>query len=64
VRAAPAEGAANEAVRRTIAAALRVAPSRVSIAAGAASRTKRITVDDLNAAALSTHWPGLLTREG
>jgi len=64
VRAAPADGAANEAVRRTIAAALHVAPSRVSITAGAASRRKRIAIDDCDALTLEARWPGLLTRSG
>ncbi|HEY5521388.1 MAG TPA: DUF167 domain-containing protein [Candidatus Limnocylindrales bacterium] len=64
VRATPADGAANEAVRRTIAAALHVAPSRVVITAGATSRTKRIAIDDCEAQTLEARWPGLLTRTG
>jgi uncharacterized protein YggU (UPF0235/DUF167 family) len=63
VRAAPADGAANEAVGRTIAAALRIAPSRVSLKSGAASRSKRIAVDGVDAGAIAARWPGLLTRK-
>ena len=62
VRAAPAQGAANRAVLRTIADALRIAPSRVVLRAGAASRSKRISVEDLDAATIVARWPGLLTR--
>ena len=44
VRAAPHEGAANAALRRVLAKALGVPPSRVELAAGAASRIKRVKV--------------------
>jgi uncharacterized protein (TIGR00251 family) len=44
VRAAPSEGGANDALCRLIAAGVDVAPRDVSIAAGAASRLKRIRV--------------------
>ena len=42
VRAAPADGEANSAVRRLIAKALRIAPSQVQLVGGATSRVKRI----------------------
>jgi uncharacterized protein len=47
VRAAPEHGAANEAVRRTLAKALGVAPSAVSLGAGPTARleTFRVTGD-------------------
>jgi uncharacterized protein YggU (UPF0235/DUF167 family) len=64
VRALPADGAANDAVCRTIAGALDVAPSRVALLAGGRSRTKRVAVDDLSADLLVARWPGLLTRAG
>ncbi len=44
VRAAPHEGAANEALCRVLAKALGVPPGRVAIAGGATSRIKRVTV--------------------
>jgi uncharacterized protein (TIGR00251 family) len=48
--APPVEGAANEALKRFLGKALRVAPSAVEVAAGAASRVKRVTVGGLTAA--------------
>jgi hypothetical protein len=44
VTAPPAEGAANEAVRRTLAAAWRLPPSALEIAGGGTSRIKRVLV--------------------
>jgi uncharacterized protein (TIGR00251 family) len=44
VRAAPHEGAANEALVRLIAKELRVPPRSVEIVGGATSRIKRVTV--------------------
>jgi len=44
VRAAPVEGEANEALRRLIAKALRVAPRQVELAAGAGARFKRLRI--------------------
>ena len=44
VTAAPADGAANRAVVALLAKALDVAPSTVRIEAGAAARTKRVSV--------------------
>ena len=44
VRAAPHEGAANEALCRVLAKALDVPPSRVEIVGGATSRIKRVKV--------------------
>ena len=63
VRAAPAEGAANKALIRTLAAALDVAPSTIELVAGSTSRTKRVLVES-DAQALARRWPGLLTRPG
>ena len=62
LRAAPADGAANAALLRTIAAACAVAPSRVRLERGAASRIKQVSIADLGAGALAVLWPGLLTR--
>ena len=44
VRAAPHEGAANEALCRVLAKALSVPPSRVEITGGATSRIKRVKI--------------------
>jgi len=44
VRAAPAEGEANDALRRLLANALGIAPGQVVVAAGAKSRIKRLRI--------------------
>jgi len=44
VRAAPHEGAANDALCRALAKALRVPPARVEILGGATSRIKRVKI--------------------
>lgn len=58
--AAPADGAANAGLIRVIAEALDVAPSRVLIDRGTTSRRKRVVVDDVDPAAITRRWPGLL----
>ena len=50
VRAAPADGEANRALIRLIAAALDVAPRRVSLEAGATARIKRVMIEGDSAA--------------
>jgi uncharacterized protein YggU (UPF0235/DUF167 family) len=45
VRAAASEGAANAALIRLIAATLGIAPSRVTLTAGATTRVKRLAVE-------------------
>ena len=45
VRAKPQDGAANEAVRKLLAAAYGVAPSRVELLRGATSREKLFRID-------------------
>jgi uncharacterized protein len=50
VTAPPVDGRANEAVRRVIAAALGIAPNRVSIDRGAASRDKLLRIEAVEAA--------------
>jgi uncharacterized protein YggU (UPF0235/DUF167 family) len=62
VRAAPADGAANLAVLRTIAAAAGVAPSRLQLVRGATSRTKIVAIEGVMESELRARWPGLLTR--
>ena len=62
VRAAPADGAANAALLRTIATACGVAPSRVTLLRGATTRVKQVAIDDVRADELAARWPGLLTR--
>jgi uncharacterized protein YggU (UPF0235/DUF167 family) len=64
VRAAPADGAANSAVLRTVAAACAVAPSRVTLVRGVTSGTKQVAIDDVSPDELAMRWPGLLTRTG
>lgn len=60
VRAAPADGAANAALLRTIAAAVGVAPSRLQLVRGATSRTKIVSIDGATEAELRARWPGLV----
>ncbi|MDL2335449.1 MAG: DUF167 domain-containing protein [Chloroflexota bacterium] len=62
VRAAPADGAANIAVVRLLADALGVAPSRLQLVRGATSRIKVMAIDGIEASALTSRWPGLVTR--
>ena len=50
VRAAASEGAANEALIRLVAAALDVAPRRVTLTAGATARIKRLKIEGDGAA--------------
>ncbi|HEY8134820.1 MAG TPA: DUF167 domain-containing protein [Candidatus Limnocylindrales bacterium] len=64
VRTAPADGAANVAMLRTIAAAAGVAPSRLQLVRCATSRTKIVSIDGVTDAELRARWPGLLTRAG
>jgi len=60
--AAPAvDGAANQALIRLVADELGVPRRDVRLVAGAASRTKLITVDGLSAERLLARWPGLVT---
>jgi uncharacterized protein (TIGR00251 family) len=64
VRAAPADGAANSALLRTIAAAAGIAPWRLQLVRGATSRNKTVSIAGATEAELRTRWPGLLTRAG
>ena len=58
VTAAPADGAANEAVIRLLARELRVPRSSVSLVFGASSRHKRLRIDGIDAAAVRARWAG------
>jgi uncharacterized protein len=53
VRAAPADGEANTALRRLIAGAVGVAPRDVTIASGATSRGKRVRITGEAAAVIA-----------
>jgi hypothetical protein len=61
VRAAPEDGAANEAVRRLLARALGLPASGVALAAGATARVKTLTARG-DAAALAARLDGLCVR--
>jgi len=63
VRAPAAEGAANEAVVRTLAEAIGVSRSAVSIERGTAARLKRIVIEGIAAAELRAIWPTLVVSE-
>ena len=62
VRAAPADGAANKAVLKALAADLGLPQSMVVLIAGATSRVKRVGLD-VAPSVLHGRWPGLLTRD-
>lgn len=62
VRAAPLEGAANAALLQMMARALRVAPGRVSLVAGAIGRVKRVRIAG-DGAALATALERVLREE-
>lgn len=56
----PADGEANRAVVRLVAAALRVAPSRVELVAGARGRRKRLRIGEIDPAELERRLAGLV----
>jgi uncharacterized protein YggU (UPF0235/DUF167 family) len=59
VAAAPADGAANVAVLRLVAAALGVPPSSVRVVSGATSRRKVLGIAGIERTALVARWPDL-----
>ncbi len=59
VAAAPADGAANEAVLRLVAEAAGVPRSSVRLAAGTTGRHKLVAVEGADRAALVARWPDL-----
>ena len=60
VRAAPADGAANEALLRLLADTLLVPRSSLSLVSGARSRRKLIGLDAALRQRVETVWPGLV----
>jgi len=60
VAAAPADGAANDALIRLLAAELGVPRSHLRLAAGAAARRKRLLLDPGDAPRLAERWPELV----
>ena len=61
VAAPPVGGAANEALVRSLAAALDVPQSAVAIETGTTSRLKRVRIEDVSSDVLSARWPGVTT---
>jgi hypothetical protein len=59
VAAAPADGAANEALCRLIAREVGVPRSAVRVAAGATARLKILEIAGVGEAELRARWPGL-----
>jgi uncharacterized protein (TIGR00251 family) len=53
VREPAREGKANEACRKALAAALKIAPSRITLVRGATSKEKVFDIEDLSAEELS-----------
>ncbi len=62
VAAPPAEGAANAALLRLLAAELDLPRTAIRIAAGETSRTKVVAAAGIRAEALVARWPGLRVR--
>jgi hypothetical protein len=59
VAARPVDGAANEALCRLVADALRIARGRVSLRSGATGRRKVLEIVGVAPAALRSRWPGV-----
>lgn len=59
VRAAPVDGAANEALRRLVARELGIPTGQVSIVGGQAARRKMVELDGLSAVTVAARFPGL-----
>lgn len=59
VTAPPVEGAANAAVERVVADALRLAKGKVQVVAGATNRHKLIEIEGIEPAVVRARWPGL-----
>jgi uncharacterized protein len=64
VRAAPVDGAANEAMCRLLARELDLPRAAVTLERGASARQKLVRVDGLAAGALRRRWPGVGVRDG
>ena len=62
--AAPEAGAANEAIRRIVAAALRVPRDAVTLTSGASSRHKRFCVAGVDVATAGARFGALLGESG
>ena len=62
MRAAPVEGAANDALLRLLAEELGVPRSLLRLERGANARLKLVRVDGVDATTLAARWPGLVTR--
>lgn len=59
VTAPPADGAANVAVQRLLAASLGVPRGAVTLVAGQTGRHKRVRVEGVDPAVVAVRWPGL-----
>ena len=59
-----AEGAANKAVLKLIADDLGLPTSGVAVVRGTRSRTKVLSLDDADPAAIARRWPGLRVEGG
>jgi uncharacterized protein (TIGR00251 family) len=62
VTAAPADGAANQAVIKLLAKALGVPRGAVTLVSGATSRHKRLRIAGIDASAIAARWPGASLR--
>ncbi len=63
VTAPPADGAANKAVVKLVAAVAGLPKSAVSVVTGASSRHKQLRLEGTSAADVVSRWPGLSARE-
>lgn len=59
VTAPPVDGAANDALLRLLASALRVPRRDVRLVSGETARQKVVAVDDVPAETIVARWPGL-----
>jgi uncharacterized protein len=64
VRAAPVDGAANEALCQFLARELDVAKAAVTLERGVSARLKLVRIDGLTAKKVSRRWPGVTVRDG
>ncbi|HYI23594.1 MAG TPA: DUF167 domain-containing protein [Candidatus Limnocylindrales bacterium] len=61
VRAAPVDGAANQALIQLMAKAMEVPRTSISVVRGHSSRDKTVSIEGDSGSAIVARWPGVLT---